>query len=207
MSTSRAGASFTLVVFTLWVACASAQDAPPAKELNAGDAQKLVTIRRIVVEGSRLPAPSIIGLAQIKIGDQVNFVKLHAALQHVTGSGLVRNVEFEYESMPENDSDVVLHLKCTDEKPSAESSIRIPNVNEADVWTWLAKIDPLFTRDMPPTEPAIRIYSNWIAKFMEGHGDPKFQENFAIIAEGSSSTGGSVPDQLVFMAVKRRGVK
>jgi hypothetical protein len=60
---------------------------------------------------------------------------------------------------------------------------------------------------MPPTEAAIRLYSSWIAKFMESHGDPKFQASSAVTAEGSSSTGGAVPDRLVFKVVKRRGLK
>jgi hypothetical protein len=195
---------FPLVLFSLLVACASAQD---AKEGTAGDAQKLVKIRRIEVEGSRLPAPSVIRLAQIKMGDEVNFVKLHAALQNATRSGLIRNIEFEYESSPQSETDVILHLKCTDEKPAATASIRIPNVNEEEVWAWLAQVDPLFTRGLPPNEAAIQLYSNWIVKFVEGHGDPKFRENFAIIAEGSNSAGGKVPDRLLFKAVKRRGLR
>jgi hypothetical protein len=194
----------TLVVFSFLAACAFGQD---AKEGTAGDAKKLVKVRRIDVEGSRLPAPSVIRLAQIKLGDEVDFLKLNAALQNATRSGLIRNVEFEYESLPESERDVVLHLKCTDEKPTAAASIHIPNVNEEDVWAWLIQIDPLFTRDMPPNDAAIRLYSNWIVKFMESHGDPKFPESFAITAEGSNSIGGTVPDRLLFKAVKRRGLK
>ena len=60
---------------------------------------------------------------------------------------------------------------------------------------------------MPPNEAAIRLYSTWIGKVMESHGDPKFQENFAVTAAGSSSTGGTVPDHLVFKVVNRRGLK
>jgi hypothetical protein len=198
------GMSFTLVVFSLLAACAAAQD---AKEGTAGDAQKLVKIRRVELEGSRLPAPSVMRLAQIKIGDEVNFVKLHAALQNATRSGLIRNIEFEYESLPDSETDVILHLKCTDEKPAATASIRIPNVNEEEVWAWLAQVDPVFTRELPPNDAAIRLYSGWIVKFVEGHGDPKFQESFGITAEGSSSTGGTVPDRLLFKAIKRRGIK
>jgi hypothetical protein len=48
---------------------------------TAGDAEKLVTVQQIVVEGTRLPQASLIRLAQIKAGDQVNFLKLHAAAE------------------------------------------------------------------------------------------------------------------------------
>jgi len=192
------------VLASLSLAIAVAQE---AREGTTGDAQKLVTVRRIVVEGSRIPALSVIGLAQIKAGDQVNFLKLNAALLKATQSGLIKSIDFEYESLPDKETDVILHLKCTDEKPSAKASIQIPKVNEEDVWTWLAGVDPLFTREMPPTEPAIRLYSHWIGKYMENHGDPKFLENFAVVADASNSSGGTVTDRLVFKPVKRKGLK
>ena|SRR5271165_3520238 len=192
------------VLASLSLAIAVAQE---AREGTTGDAQKLVTVRRIVVEGSRIPALSVIGLAQIKAGDQVNFLKLNAALLKATQSGLIKSIDFEYESLPDKETDVILHLKCTDEKPSAKASIQIPKVNEEDVWTWLAGVDPLFTREMPPTEPAIRLYSHWIGKYMESHGDPKFLENFAVVADASNSSGGTVTDRLVFKPVKRKGLK
>jgi hypothetical protein len=178
-----------------------------AKEGTAGDAQKTVKIKRIVVEGTRLPALSVIHLAQIRAGDEVNFLKLHSALQKVTQSGLIKSIDFEYESAPDSETDVIVHLKCVDEKPSATATIQIPKVNEGDVWMWLEQIDPLFTREMPPTDAAIRLYAAWIGKYMESHGEPNFQENFAVIADAASSTGSMVPDRLIFKVTKRRGRK
>jgi hypothetical protein len=189
---------------TLFLAGALGQE---AKEGTEGDAQKMVTIRRILVEGTRLPPRSVVGLAGIKAGDQVNFVKLHTAMQKATQSGLIKNIDFEYESLPDHETDVILHLKCTDEKPTAQASIQIPKVNEEDIWTWLAGVDPLFTREMPPTEPAIRLYSHWIGKYMEAHGDPKFLENYAVVAAASNSSGGTVTDRLIFKPIKLKGLK
>ena len=175
------------------------------KEATAGDAQKPEQIKRIVVEGTRLPALSIVHLAQIKVGDEVNFLKLHSALQKVTLSGLVKNIDFEYESLPNSETEVIVHLKCTDEKPSTTAAIQIQKVEENEVWAWLTEVDPLFTREMPPTEAAIRLYCTWIGKYMKSHGEPGFQENFAVVADVSSSTGGAAPDRVVFKVVKRRG--
>jgi hypothetical protein len=98
-------------------------------------------------------------------------------------------------------------MKCTDVKPAAEAFIQISSVNEDDVWNWLAQVDPLFTRDMPPTEAAIQLYSHWIAKYMESHDTAKFQEKFAVKADASSSSGGNVTDLLVFKVIKRRAAK
>jgi len=195
------------LLFILISAFFTSASGQQATEGTTGDAQKLVTIQSIVVEGTRLPAPSVIRLAQIKTGDKVNFVKLHGAMQKVTQSGLISNIDFEYESLADKETDVVLHMKCTDVKPAAKASIQIPNVDEGDVWNWLTQVDPLFTRDMPPTEAAIRLYSDWIGKYMESHGDPKFADNFAVVAHASSSTGGNVPDRLAFTVMKRRAAK
>jgi hypothetical protein len=178
-----------------------------AKEATAGDAQKLVTIHRIFVEGTRLPTLSVIHLADIKVGDQVNFLRLQGALQQVTRSGLISNIDFEYESLPENETEVVLHMKCTDVPPIAKATIAIPQVDENDVWAWLGQVDPLFTRDMPPTEAAIRFYSHWIGKYMAAHGVPDFQKGFTIVADASSSTGGHDTDRLLFKVTKRRALK
>lgn len=193
-----------LPLVLIFTAAGAAQE---AKERSAGDAKKLVTIKRIVVEGTRLPSLSVIGLAQVKAGDQVNFASLYASVQKVTKTGLISNVSFEYESLPDKETDVILHLNCTDIKPSAKASIQVPKVNEEEVWTWLSQVDPLFTRELPPTEAAIRLYSRYIEKYMESHGTPDFRERFAIVTEASSSTGGTESDRLVFKPAKRRGVK
>lgn len=177
------------------------------KEGSAGDAQKLVTIRRIIVEGSRLPALSVIRLAQLKVGDQVNFNKLFEALQKVTKSGLILNIDFEYESIPNQENDVILHMQCKDAEATALASISISKVDEAAAWTWLQNVDPLFTREMPPTEAAISFYSHWITKYLEATLDPKFAQGYAVVAEATSSTGNSTTDRLVFKAVKRREVR
>lgn len=194
----------TLLIAALPLTTIWAQE---AKEGSPGDAQKLVTVRRIFVEGTRLPALSVIGLAQIKAGDQINFLKLRTALARVTQTGLISNIDFEYESVPDNADEVNLHMKCSDVNPSAKASIAIPQINEDDVWVWLVKVDPLFTRQMPPAEAAIRLYSRWITKYMEGHGTPGFAEKFAIVADAKSSTGGTTPDTLIFHPAKFRGVK
>ena len=104
-------------LFLIFLAAAFCQE---AKEGTAGDAKKLVTVRKIVVEGSRFPDASVIRLSQIKIGDQVNFVKLFEALQKVTKTGLIHNIDFDYDSLPDAETDVVLHMKCTDNAPTAK---------------------------------------------------------------------------------------
>ena len=76
-------------------------------------------------------------------------MKLQSALHKVTQTGLISNIDFEYESPPDSETDVIVHLKCRDMKPSAKASIQIPNVHGEDAWSWLVQLDPLFTREMP----------------------------------------------------------
>ena len=56
---------FLFVLIALGTAVVQGQHATQG---TAGDAEKLVTIQQIVVEGTRLPAQSVIHLAQIKAG-------------------------------------------------------------------------------------------------------------------------------------------
>jgi len=46
-------------------------------------------------------------------------------MQKVTQSGLINNIEFEYESLPDKETDVILHMKCEDVKPVAKAPIQI----------------------------------------------------------------------------------
>lgn len=153
----------------------------------------------VLASGAAAQQPS-----QIKAGDQVDFAKLHEAMQKVTATGLISKIDFEYESLPDKETDVILHMKCTDVMPLAQGVIQIAKVDQDDVWKWLAQVDPLFTRELPPTEAAIRLYSIWIGKYMEGHGVPMFQDNFAVVADAS---GKDAAEKLVFKVVKRRGRK
>ena len=91
-------------------------------------------------------ALSVIRLAEIKAGDEVDFAKLQTALRKVTQTGLISNIDFEYESLPDKETDVILHLTCKDVKPLTKASIQIPMVNQDDVW-----------------------------KYNEAHGQPAFQ--------------------------------
>ena len=45
-----------------------------------------------------------------------DFLKLNAALQKVTQTGLIKSIDFEYESLPDKDTDVILHLNHGDPK-------------------------------------------------------------------------------------------
>ena len=132
-----------------------------------------VKIQSIRVEGSRLPAASVIKLLQLNIGQEANEKTVRAALQRANLSGLFSSIAFNYESEP-GSKDVELILDVHDEKPVLPAAIHVPKVDEEEVWQWLKGVDALFTRELPPTDLAIRLYSNYIMKYLQSKGRDEF---------------------------------
>ena len=132
-----------------------------------------VKIQSIRVQGSRLPAASVIKLLDLKIGQEANEKTVRAALQRATLSGLFKSIDFNYESEP-GSKEVELILDVHDEKPLLPAAIHVPKLDQEGVWQWLASIDPLFTRELPQTDGAIRLYSNYIMKFLKSKGRDEF---------------------------------
>jgi len=132
-----------------------------------------VRIQSIRVQGSRLPAASIIKLLELKAGQEATEKTIRAALQHANGSGLFSSIDFNYESEP-GSKDVELILDVHGEKPLLPAAIHVPKVDEEEVWQWLKGVDALFTRELPPTDLAIRMYSNYIMKYLQSRGRDEF---------------------------------
>src|SRR6266852_3494661 len=86
-----------------------------------------VKIQSIRVQGSRLPAASIIRLLELRIGQEANEKTVRAALQHANLSGLFSSITFNYESEP-GSKDVELILDVHDEKPLLPAAIHVPKV-------------------------------------------------------------------------------
>ena len=132
-----------------------------------------VRIQSIRVQGSRLPSASIIRLLELKIGQEANEKTVRAALQHANLSGLFSSITFNYESEP-GSKDVELILDVHDEKPLLPAAIHVPKVDQEEVWQWLKGVDALFTRELPPTDGAIRMYSSYIMKYLQSKDRNEF---------------------------------
>jgi hypothetical protein len=132
----------------------------------AQDGLVQVKIQSIRVQGSRLPAASVIKLLELKIGQEANEKTVRAALQRVTLSGLFASIDFNYESEP-GSKEVELVLDVHDQMPLLPAAIHVPKAAEEEIWQWLKAVDPLFTRELPPTDGAIRMYSNYIMKYLQ----------------------------------------
>lgn len=171
---------------------------------SSEDAKKAVTVRSFTVEGTRLPAKSVVRLTELKSGATVTFAEVFKAMQKVTSTGLIDNIDFEYESLPDKDTEVVLKLKCRDTKPIVPATVKIAGVEDLQVWKWLQQIDPLFVAELPPVERAIRFYEAWVTKFMEANGQPEFRDKYAI--ESQTLFKNNAPERVVFSVVALKSI-
>jgi hypothetical protein len=127
---------------------------PNKKEV---DPHKLVELGGIEVNGSRLPASSIIRLSALKVGQKVNYDIINEACHRITSTGLVSLVDYGYNLEPGKPG-VVLSLKVSDELPLLPAKI-YPREDEDQIWGCLQAADPIFTRELPNTRNAMGFYA------------------------------------------------
>ena len=74
------------------------------------------------------------------------------------------------------------------------ATIRLENIDSEKVWQYLVEADPLFTRKLPPTEGAIKLYESYINKYLRsvGHTD---------ITASGSVTGSNPRFAVIFEAI------
>lgn len=129
---------------------------------------KVVEIDRINVTGTRCPANSIITLSGLKLHDKVKEIDVNAACHKVSATGLFKSIDYTYNAYPDRPG-VDLNLAVVDEGPLIPASIK-PAGEEAVIWTGLQAMDPIFARQMPPTEKAIAFYEKGIEKYLRANG-------------------------------------
>ncbi len=127
--------------------------------------QRVVTIEKLNVKGTRFPARSIQILTGLREGDQIDEAAVRKAIERMLESGLIRSVNYVYESL-EDPHQVALELDVIDETPLYPASIEIPGVDPEPVWQYLESVDPLFTRELPRTQKALRFYAHAISDYL-----------------------------------------
>jgi hypothetical protein len=170
----------------------AAQTPPPASQ-----GQQSVNVRELRVKGSRLPGTSIARLSQLQPGQNLNEDGLRKALQAANQSGLFKNIAYSYESVPDSTTDVILELVIEDQLPLVPATVKIPKVDPEDVWRYLVSVDPLFTRELPPTAKAIDLYAKFITKYLESVGVVGFAVRGDVL-------GADQPSAIEFVTVKLR---
>jgi Surface antigen variable number repeat len=129
-------------------------------------AQRVVTIEKLQVKGTRFPARSVQILMGLREGDQIDEAAVRKAIERMLESGLIRSVNYNYESL-DDPHQVALELDIVDETPLYPASIQIPGVDPEPVWQYLESLDPLFTRELPRTQKALRFYARAISDYLQ----------------------------------------
>jgi hypothetical protein len=142
----------------------------PAVDANKKevDPHKLVELGGIEVNGSRLPASSIIRLSNLKVGQKVNYDIINEACHRITSTGLVALVDYAY-NLEFGKPGVVLSFTVTDEMPLLPAKIYPPEDSD-HIWACLQSADPIFTREMPNTRNALGFYATNINRCLENVG-------------------------------------
>jgi len=138
---------------------------PAGADQSTPPSQQIVTIEKLQVKGTRFPARSIQILTGLREGDQIDEAAVRKAIERMLESGLIRSVNYNYESL-EDTSKVALELDVIDETPLYPASIEIPGVDPEPVWQYLESVDPLFTRELPRTQKALRFYAHAISDYL-----------------------------------------
>ncbi len=131
-------------------------------------AERLMEVEGIRVKGTRLPSDSIIRLLGIKLHDKVNDRIVNIACHNIAATGLVKSVDYVYDAYPDRPG-VVLNLTVADEGPLLPASIK-PAAEESTLWSSLEALDPIFTRELPPTEKALAFYAKNLEKCRQANG-------------------------------------
>jgi hypothetical protein len=129
---------------------------------------KSVEIAGFDITGTRIPAGSVIALSGLKAHDSVTEKGVDAACRRITATGLFKSIDYSYAVYPDRPG-AVLGLKVVDEGPLVPASIK-PAAQEAVIWAALEAMDPVFTRQLPPTEKAIAFYERNIEKCVQASG-------------------------------------
>lgn len=153
-------------------------------------AERLMEVERITVSGTRLASESVIRLSGIKLHDNVNDLIVNKACHNITATGLVRSVDYAYDAYPDRPG-IDLILKIRDEEPLLPGMIK-PKADEDLFWSALQSIDPIFTRDLPPTERALAFYTKSLDKCLHNMG--RINEYFAsdVIADSTGKLTGII---------------
>ena len=149
-------------------------------------AERLLEVESIHVQGTRLTSNSVIRLSGIKLHDRVNDRIVNAACHRITATGLVKSVDYAYDAYPDRPT-VTLKLTIVDEAPRLPAKIR-PSADEDWLWASLEAVDPLFTRELPPTEKALAFYSKNFDKCLEVKG----RSNEYVASDVTADTSGKL---------------
>ena len=140
-----------------------------------------VTLAGIEIEGSHLPAPSVIRLLGLQAGQRVDYDMLAAACDRLLSTGLVADATYSYVSKTDK-TNVTVVFRIWDEEPLLPASV-FPEANEPHVWSCLAGADPIFAKQLPNTKNALRFYVANINKCIADSSNQQLHAEAKVICD------------------------
>ncbi|MBV8707912.1 MAG: hypothetical protein JO028_12055, partial [Acidobacteriaceae bacterium] len=99
-------------------------------------------------------------------------------------------VDYAYDAYPDRPG-VALVLTIADEGPLLPATIK-PAEDENSLWSSLQAIDPIFTRELPPTEKALAFYAKYLEKCLQANGHPNEYASPNVTADAGGKLTGIV---------------
>lgn len=135
----------------------------------AQQSSRQAVLGSVEIQGTHLPAASIVRLLGLKVGQPVTSDILSAASDRVLATGLVADIT--YSDHPQSDAArVTVTAKLWDEKPLLPAAV-VPSQDESAMWSCLQAGDPIFQKELPNTKNALLFYVANINKCISATSD------------------------------------
>jgi hypothetical protein len=170
-----------------------------AQQPTDADLGRMVKLEGIEVKGSRIPAPSFSAISGLRIGTEVNDAIVRKACGRIQSTGLFKSVDYLYNLYPDRPA-VTLTLTVVDEGPLLPATIQ-PASDEAPLWSALQAMSPIFTKNLPPTEKALRFYAINLEKCLKQQGRSDEYIAPSVIGDANNS-----PTAIQFQVKKYKGL-
>ncbi len=154
------------------------------------EANRLVTLNGIEIQGSRLSSDGLIQLSGLAVGQQVNDLVVNKACHKITASGLVKKIDYGYDVYPDKPG-VSLVLTLVDEAPLFPSTITPASESER-IWEALQQRSPILKRELPRTEAALKFYAVQIENILKQWGRDNEYVSPLVTADAAGSPTGIV---------------
>ena len=102
----------------------------------------------------------------------------------------MKTVDYAYDAYPDRPG-VALILTVADEGPLLPAAIK-PAAEENALWSSLQAHDPIFTRELPPTEKALTFYAKTLEKCLQANGRSNEYISSNVTADANGKLSGIV---------------
>jgi outer membrane protein assembly factor BamA len=125
-------------------------------------------IQRLALEGnSRLRTEPVLAASGLRVGQTATPADFAKACDRLMETGLFRSARYRYEPAAATEPAFAVTLQVAEAEELQPVRIEIPEVQEEDLWSWMAQNEPLVTRQAPANPAAERYYAAAIERYLD----------------------------------------